>query len=214
MRALTVVLAVSALAATLGATAGAQGGGVSIAARPAVAPSFGPITLFGAVGSGQGGEPVTIEIKDCGLPQVGYRGVIELDTEPGGRWQTEYYPGITTSIRAAWKNTTSPAIDVKQAARVLIRRVPSTRKTFEISISGKLGFWGRKALFQQRVGSSWKTIKTVRLTEQGGVGNAGIIWTSVRFKATVPRGKQVRGLLPAASAKPCYLSGASNPMRT
>lgn len=208
------VAALVALAAVLGGTAGAQGAGVSIAARPATAPSFGPITLFGAIGSGQDHETVTVEVRECGLSQQGYRGVLAVDTEPGGRWSTEYYPGITASIRASWKNATSAPILVKQAARLLIRRVPGTSKTFEISVSGKLGFWHRRVLFQQRVGSSWKTIKSVLLTEQGGVGNQGIIWTSVRFKASVPRGKLVRGVLPASSAKPCYLAGASNPMRT
>lgn len=213
-KALIAALTVVALAGVLQATAGAQGGGVSIAARPATAPSFGPITLFGAIASSKANESVTVEVKECGLPQSGYRGVLAVDTDAGGRWTTEYYPGITASIRASWANATSAPILVKQAARLLIRRVPGTRNTFEISVSGKLGFWHRKALFQQRIGSSWKTVKTVLLTEQGGVGNQGIIWTSVRFKASVPRGKQVRGVLPASSAKPCYLAGASNPMRT
>ena len=48
----------------------------------------------------------------------------------------------------------------------------------------------------------------------GGVGSAGIIWTSARFKASVRRGKLVRGVLPASQAKPCYLAGASASMRT
>jgi hypothetical protein len=214
MRVLTVVLTVTALTATLGAAAGAQGGGVSIAARPATAPSFGPITLFGAIASPAANESVTVEVRECGLQSYGYRGVLSVHTETGGRWTTEYYPGITASLRATWNNQTSPAITVKQAARLLIRRVPAKRNTFEISVSGKLGFWHRRVLFQQRVGSRWKTIKNVLLTEQGGVGTQGIIWTSARFKASVPRGKLVRAVLPASQAKPCYLAGASQPMRT
>jgi hypothetical protein len=214
MRVVTVALAVTALAATLGTTAGAQGGGVSIAARPAIAPSFGPVTLFGAIASPKEHESVTVEVRECGLQTYGYRGVLSVDTDTGGRWTTEYYPGITASLRATWNHQTSPAITVRQAARLLIRRVPATRNTFEISVSGKLGFWHRRALFQQRVGSRWKTIKNVLLTEQGGVGNAGIIWTSARFKASVPRGKLVRAVLPASQAKPCYLAGTSQPMRT
>jgi len=214
MRVVTVALAAAALAAALGATAGAQGGGVSIAARPATAPSFGPITLFGAIGSSAANESVTVEVRECGLQSYGYRGVVSVDTEAGGRWSTEYYPGITASIRATWNNATSAPITVKQAARLLIRRVPATRNTFEISVSGKLGFWHRRVLFQQRVGSRWTTIKNVLLTEQGGVGSQGIIWTSARFKASVPRGKLVRAVLPASQAKPCYLAGASQPMRT
>jgi hypothetical protein len=214
MRVVTVALAVAALAAALGATAGAQGGGVSIAARPATAPSFGPITLFGQIASSAANEPVTVEVRECGLQSYGYRGVLSVDTEAGGRWTTPYYPGITASLRASWNNQTSPAITVKQSARLLIRKVPAKRNTFEISISGKLGFWHRRVLFQQRVGSRWKTLKNVLLTEQGGVGSQGIIWTSARFKASVPRGKLVRAVLPASQAKPCYLAGTSQPMKT
>ena len=214
MRILALTLALTALAAVVGATAGAQGGGVTIAARPAVSPSFGPITLFGTIGSAKAHETVTVEVRECGLQSFGYRGVVSVETDATGRWDTEYYPGITASIRASWNNATSAPVLVKQAARLLIRRIPATRNTFEISVSGKLGFWHKRVLFQQRVGSSWKTIKNVLLTEQGGVGSAGIIWTSARFKASVPRGKLVRGVLPASQAKPCYLAGASASMRT
>ena len=202
------------LAAVLGATAGAQGGGVSIAARPAVAPSFGPITLFGAIATPRARETVTVEVKECGLQSYGYRGVVSVETDATGRWDTEYYPGITASIRATWGEATSQPILVKQAARLLIRRVPAKRNMFEISVSGKLGFWHKRVLFQQRVGSSWKTVKNVLLTEQGGVGSQGIIWTSARFKASVPRGKLVRGVLPASQAKPCYLAGYSGIVQT
>jgi hypothetical protein len=214
MRVLALTLVAGALTAMLGAAAGAQGGGVSIAARPTVAPSFGTITLFGAIASPKANESVTIEVKECGLNQPNYRGVLAVDTDAGGRWHTDYYPGITSSIRATWNNATSTPITVRQAARLLIRHLPNRRNTYEISVSGRLGFWHKRVLFQQRVGSSWKTLKNVLLTEQGGAGNAGTIWTSVRFKAFVRRGKLVRGVLPASQAKPCYLAGASNPMRT
>jgi hypothetical protein len=214
MRVLVLTLVAGALAAALGAAAGAQGGDVSIAARPTVAPSFGPVTLFGAISSPKANESVTVEVKECGLNQPNYRGVLAVDTDAGGQWHTDYYPGITASIRASWNNATSAPITVRQAARLLIRRLPNRRTTYEISISGKLGFWHKRVLFQQRVGSRWKTLKNVLLEDQGGVGTQGIIWTIARFKAQVPRGKLVRGVLPASQAKPCYLAGASKPMRT
>lgn len=209
-RALILVLGATTLAIVLQATAGAQIQGVTLGARPAAAPAFGAITLFGAVSNGREHESVTIEVKDCRQPT--FRGVLAVETHAGGTWTTEFYPGITASIRAVWENATSAPVTVRQVPRVFVRRVSGGR--FEISVSAKVGFWHRRALFQQRVSGSWKNVKQVLLTEQDGVGNQGIIWTSARFRAAVPRGRQVRAFIPAASAKPCYLPGASQPMKT
>jgi hypothetical protein len=183
---------------------------VTLAARPAIAPAFAPITLLGAISSPKDHELVTIEVKDC--LQKSFRGVLEVPTEPGGRWTTQFYPGITTTIRASWNGASSAPVAVRQAARVFIRRVPASRD-FEISINGKMPFWRKKALLQQRAKGAWKTLKTVVLTEQNAAGSQGMVWTSARFKASVPRGTQLRAVLPADQAKPCYVAGVSATMR-
>jgi len=202
-------LAAAAVAATALPAAGREAQAVTLAARSTLVTSMTPIFISGAVSSRREGESVTIEVKDCG--QRSFRGMFVVDTHAGGTWSSEFYPGINTSVRATWGGASSTPVAIRQQPRIFLRHL--TGKRYEISISAKMPFWRKKALFQQRRQGAWRTIKSVVLTEQAAVGNAGAVWTSGRFTATVPRGAQIRAALPAAAARPCYVAGVSAPVR-
>ena len=212
MKALAVVMVSVVVAAALASTqpaAGREAQTVTLAARSTLVAPLAPILISGAVSSGREGETVTIQVKDCGQPS--YRNMFVVDTHAGGGWASEFYPGINTSVRAAWGGATSAPVAIRQQPRVFLRHLNGKR--YEIAVSAKVPFWRKRALLQQRRQGAWKTIKSVVLTEQNAVGSQGVVWTSGQFRATVPRGAQIRAALPASTARPCYVAGVSPTVR-
>jgi hypothetical protein len=170
------------------------------------------VRLRGAIDPAQRGEIVEIEVKDCGQPL--FRGVKGTSTEQGGEYSLEYWPGISTTIRAAWRNQKSIDIPLRQRAWVSLYE---KRSTGELAawINAKRPFWRKHVLFQRRARGSWKTVRRIVLTEQ--IGNSyGLesVNTGAIFRARLPRGTLVRAVLPPSQARPCYLAGVSNTLRT
>jgi hypothetical protein len=185
---------------------------VTIAARPAIVPQDRPVTLFGAVDNGRGGEEVEIQAKDCG--QSFFRVVSGATTREGGGWSTEYFPLITTTVRAVWKGRASSQVTVRQRAILRFVSKPADRTRFVVSVVARAQFWRKKVTiqrFDRRLGR-WDRFRSVVLTEQASPGS--VVWTSGEFTARLPRGTMLRAVFPAAQAGPCYVSGTSLPVRT
>jgi hypothetical protein len=202
------LLQAPAVAQPDGSAAAAQR--VTLAARPTTLAWSQSATLFGAVDSGQEGQTVTIEAKDC--PLTSFREVTVVQTSEGGTFTLSLGAGVNTVIRAVWRSGVSAPIQLRQVPRIFLDRRGPGR--FEIGVSSKGQMWRKRVLFQRRAGSKWVTVKTVTLTDTlGGVGQA-FVWTEAEFGASVPRGSIVRALLPSIQARPCYLGGVSNTVRT
>ena len=182
---------------------------VTIFARPTVV-GLGRMTttLFGSVANGRGGQLVDIQAKDCG--QRFFRGVAGTQTRDGGQWTTEYLPGITTSLRAVWNGHASAPVAIRSEATVSLRRA---RGAYEVGINAKMQFWHRRVLIQQRRQGSWRTVRSVLLTKQGATTGWAYVYTSGSFRMSIPRGAQIRAVLPANQARPCYLASISNTLR-
>jgi len=205
------VLAVSiALGAVSVTVAGAQSRAVTLQARPT---SLGPVQnvlLSGGVSSGRTGETLLLQAKPCA--STSFRNVNELRTGPGGRWRSEYGPGINTVLRVRWKNALSQPVMVRQAP--LLQLDQTSPGEFEVG-AGSLGMmWRKRVEIQQRQAGRWVRVRSVVLTETyAGVGSSGV-WTDADFKLSVPSGTVLRAVLTAAQARPCYLGSVSNPLRT
>lgn len=186
---------------------------VTIAARPAIAPMDRSVTLFGSIDSGQSGEPIEIQAKDCG--QTFFRSVAGATTTDGGGWSHEYWSAITTTLRAVWKDSASPPITVKK--RTMIHLTPKAGGTgrYTVWLVAQSSFWRKRVLIQrrdQRLGV-WRRLRSVVLTEQRS-GGGTVVGFSAEVALSVPRGTQLRAFVPASQARPCYLSAASLPVRT
>jgi hypothetical protein len=208
-----VLLAAAIAAALLAASRGDQAAAVpsarvTLAARPLVLAPNAPLTLSGQIDSGRDGEIVTIQAKDCGLTT--YTGVESATTGARGTFTAEFRPNIGTEVRALWSGATSPPIAIRQ--QPLVRVVKQAGRTFEVGVSSKGQFWHKRVLFQIRRGG-WKTMKSVLLTDTASSPGAPFVYTSAEFRASVPRGTQVRAVLPAAQARPCYLAAVSDTIR-
>jgi hypothetical protein len=206
------VAAGAALVAAVASTAAAAPlERVTIDARPTLLSARqGTTTLFGAVENRRAGEVVTIQVKDCG--QRSFRGVASATTQAGGGWSTTYGPGINTTVRAMWNGAVSSQVTVRQRAAVVVDQLSARR--FEVGVGARAQFWRKRLLFQRfdrRLGT-WTILKTVVLTET--VGSAGGIWSSAKVTASLPKGTLVRAVLPLSQARPCYLAGYSNMLRT
>jgi hypothetical protein len=189
---------------------------VTIAARPAIIPWNGrspsAVTLFGSVDNGEAGETVEIQAKDCG--QSFFRAVAGATTVAGGGWSTEYFAGITTTLRAVWEGTASTQITVRHRAFASLRRLRSG--IFETGVAARSSLWRKHMTierFDRKLGT-WRTIRTVVLTEQEGGGPSTFVGYSARFKLSVPKGTLLRSAISNSQVRPCYISGKSLPLRT
>jgi hypothetical protein len=206
---LCAAIAAALLAASRGDEAAAVASArVTLTARPLALPPNGLLSLSGAIDAGREGEIVTIQTKDCGLSA--YTGVASATTGASGTFRTEFRPNIGTQVRALWNGATTPPIAIRQ--QPLVQLFKRAGRTFEVGVSSKGQFWHKRVLFQIRRGG-WKTMKSVLLTDTASSPGAPFVFTSTRFRASVPRGAQVRAVLPAAQARPCYLAATSAPIR-
>jgi hypothetical protein len=186
---------------------------VTIAARPAIAGPDKAVTLFGSVDNGKAGETVELQAKNCGHDF--FRVVQGATTVEGGGWSLEYWVGITTTLRAVWDGAASSQITVRKRAMIHLTPKPGGRGRFKVWIVAQTSLWKKRVLIQQRDQrlGTWKTIRSVILTEQLATGGN---FAAFRADVTVssPKGTQLRAVLPAKQARPCYLSGTSLPVRT
>ena len=190
---------------------------VTIVARPAIASLEGPpIRLFGSLQNGRAGEVVTIQAKECGVSPQSFRDAAEAHTEEGGSWSLNFLPGANATLRAVWKNQVSAEVAVRQRPRVQLVRPPRSVRRFEVAVVAKAQFWRKRVSFQRferRLGR-WTTIRSVVLTETGAAPGSPYVWSSAKFRASVPSGTLVRAVFPLSQARPCYLGAVSKLVRT
>lgn len=190
---------------------------VTLVARPTVHGGRGPqVTLLGSVASGKANEDVTIEAKECG--QTSFRGITVTHTHEGGGWSLQYRPAMNTTLRAVWKDAKSTPVSIQERAWIQLgsRQRPGKGLAFEVEISAKHQFWRRHVVvqrFERRLGR-WTDIKKVVLTDTAAQGGSSYVWSSGEFRLFVPRGTLIRAVFPFSQARPCYLTGYSNQLRT
>jgi hypothetical protein len=212
MRRLTLaaLLALAAFGAATDARPADSQARVTIFARPTVVAWTQTATVFGAV-SGTGGprDIVKVQVKECGSP--GFRTYAEAHLNAGGGWSMPVGTSVTSTFRAVWGSTTSVPVTIRQGANVgLARRRSGTG--FVVGVTATRSFWRRQVEIQRRTGGSWRTVRTIRLTDS--VSSTGVVSASeATFRLPVPGGTLLRALLPLSQAKPCYVQSVSKVVR-
>jgi hypothetical protein len=170
------------------------------------------MTIFGSVSGGEAGKKVTVQFKACGLQPVQFRDAFETTTRAGGGFSLEelrpFNLGVSGVYRAVSGGEVSAEIRVRQRVAVYMRPVRGGR--FEVWVGGRVSFWRRFVLLQrfERRRGVWITMRRLVLTE-GTTGNY-----SAPFRPRVPRGTQLRAVMPLSQARPCYLAGYGPIFRT
>jgi hypothetical protein len=180
-------------------------GGVTLVVQPTIISDTSQrMTIFGSVSSGKADEKVTIQFKACGLLPVRFRDAFETTTRAGGGFSlAELRPftlGVSGVYRAVSGDDVSADIRVQQRAGVYLRPRPGGR--FQVAVGGKVSFWRRYVLVQrfERRRGVWVTMRRIVLDEG---------WDTPPFRPAVPKGTQIRAVLPLSQARPCYLAGYS-----
>ena len=204
--ALTATAVVAILSA--GIAAGATTDTVTLQARSTILRTgeFG-VGVYGTI-SGAEGEYVAVTGKECGIPGASFRAIGGATTTAGGNWETTANINTTTTLRAVWKEAASDTVVVRARAYV---RLAKQRGSFVLTVGLQVGrLDGKRVTIQRLTPSGWKRVQTV-VMKSGGYGAWGEE-RGLRFK--VPKGTMIRAVLPLAQAKPCYLAGYSNLVRT
>lgn len=180
---------------------------VTMLAQPTVVRWFERVQLFGSVASGQAGQRVAIQVKQCG--QRSFRTATSTETAEGGGWSAETYVQVNSVFRATWNDNTSGEVRVWQRPGVVLTQLTATR--FKISVQALRYLPGKRVVLQRYVRPSgpWTNVRSVVLTDARGGG-----LTSTTFRAVLPKGTLVRAVFPLSQARPCYLAGYSHMLRT
>jgi hypothetical protein len=182
---------------------------VTIAAQPVDLARDRKLTLFGTIASNRAQEVVTLEARDCG--QSTFREVARVPVGVGGRWSWEFfYPGITATIRASWRGSTSVPIRVRDRAFVELRQ---RDHEFAVSVRAQTPFGGKRVLLQRLTPRGWRTVRSAVLATAGAPPGSSYVTSTARVRGTVARGTLVRAVFPRPQARPCYLAGYSNMLR-
>jgi hypothetical protein len=179
--------------------------GVTIFARPTVLGWTQTATLFGAAEGAAPQDIVEIQAKGCG--STFFKTVVEAHAGTGGGWSTPVGVTITSTFRAVWKGKLSPTVTVRKGANVsLVRR--RAGGSYIVAVTAMRSFWRKRVEIQQRRQGTWRTVRTVALTDS--VGSTGIVSASeATVRLSVPKGTRLRAVLPSGQAKPCYVRSVS-----
>jgi hypothetical protein len=167
-------------------------------------------TLFGRVAS-DAEEEVTIEAKGCAGPPMPFHALGSVQAS-GGTWSTPMSAVSTTVFRAKWGDATSATLTVQVRPSILLQHRFSHQ--YSVGVRALVPFWRKHVVLQRfnRRAGAWVDVKTIVLTEQAGTGISVV--TSAKFRTVVPKGTLLRAVLPLSQARPCYVAGFSNLLRT
>jgi hypothetical protein len=201
----------AAAVVVLASTASAAPEQVTLVVQPSIIRSTSErMAIFGSVSGGEAGKKVTIQFKACGLQPIQFRDAFETTTRAGGGFSLEelrpFNLGVSGVYRAVSGGEVSAEIRVQQRVAVYMRPLSGGR--FQVWVGGKVSFWRRFVLLQrfERRRGVWITMRRVVLTEDYG--------RTAPFRLRVPRGTQLRAVMPLSQARPCYLAGYGPIFRT
>lgn len=201
------VAACAALGAAIAsAAAAAPDADVTLTARPTVARWFQPIELSGRISSARAGERVAIEVKPCG--QSAFTAVTSTTTHKDGTWGSALVARANSLVRATWRDETSVAVRLWQRPGVILTQLTATR--FRVTVNANQYLPGKRVLLQryQRALGRWANVRSAVLSESGGGQSTATL------QVRVGDGTLVRAVLSRSEARPCYLAGYSNLVRT
>jgi len=186
---------------------------ITITVRPTIYGRQGPLVVSGSVTSGKANKKVTVQFKQCGLYPIQFRDVEELTTLEGGGWSTELGIGANGVLRAVAGEDVSN--EVKVQARADVRLSPTRSGRYQVNVVARSSFWRKRVVIQKfdRARGGWVKLRTLVLADQGAAPGSVFVWSST-VKFTLPKRITARAVLPLDQAKPCFIAGYSNLLRT
>jgi hypothetical protein len=217
MRAALAGAAVVAAFASTAADAIAPGQ-IALDVQPSITRWGERIAVFGTVGNRRADQKVTIQFKGCGLYPKEFLDAAEITTREGGGWSVDWLFGRGTgAYRAVSGDAVSTEVKVQGRPSVRLRR--DEDGSWSVFVTAALQFYKKRVLLQRfdRLGN-WVTMRSVQLTEQYAnnpyFGLPFVSSSTEDFRLRVPKRTTLRAVFPLSQARPCYLAGYSNLVRT
>jgi hypothetical protein len=209
MKKFLLVAAIAALGATPVAAAPPT---LTLKAAPTVVTYGGSTTLSGVLSTARTGQSVDIEAQECG--QTAFKKLSSVSTTTGGNFSASVKPTINTNYEAKQKGATSPAVGVKVAPLLSLKKNGGTAKRkFTATLTSAQSFVGKYVVFQRRTSTKWRSLKKVTLATVAA-STAPTQLTTAKFSFKLKGHPRVRVVLPATQAGTCYLAAKSAAVRS
>jgi hypothetical protein len=179
------------------------------------------LVWYGQVANGAAGEHVEVLARDCGTKPF-YR-IAETQTAAGGGWEIQSqsseppYGSVRWSggqtYRARWGNELSNTITLRFPFTAVGVKKISARRAWKVFLNtGDKDWTGKVVELQRRNGGKWVRFKVAKLVRKPSF-TLGAYNHETVFEVPA-RGLTLRILVPAKTAAPCSLSGASDSWRS
>jgi hypothetical protein len=197
-RALVALAAAGALIAALPNSA-AQA--PTLAASASTVGQINQIALTGTAGASKPGKTVYVEAKECNASF--FRVVAAATTAAGGSWSASAPVGMTTTFRARFGGAYSNSVLVRKRAFVSLVKRPNSR-VFVASAHSGWTLAGKPIRLERYTASGWVLVGQKKLTKNA-------VWGETNASFRIARkGLRLRAFVPLASARPCFVAGASS----
>jgi hypothetical protein len=187
---------------------------ISWSVRPLIVRWDELVIATGTIGSGQAGQLVTIQQRAC--DQQTWLDVGEATTTDSGNWSVDFLTRISGLLRATSGGATTDSVQLQQRPYVFFAQRRPGR--FRAGVQAQRQYWHRRMRIDRfdRARGAWVTVKRVLITKtegDGGGGMSDIASTTDVFRINVPKGTNLRAVLPTEVGRPCYIAGFSPILR-
>jgi hypothetical protein len=160
------------------------------------------LRFSGTIPSGQANEYVVVLRQECGAASS--TAIAGGLTQAGGGWVGDPVTGArpeadSSTYRARWNGRLSERVVFRPKLLMSLTKLGGGR--YRVRVDTQQNLKGRPVELQRLVGGQWRRVRSARLARVGG--GFGAILTVRR------RGLNLRVLVPARSAAPCYSATAS-----
>ena len=200
----TLVIGVAAAAVAVPAWA-APAQAPTLEANPAIVGLLSQVALSGTTGSPKAGQTVFVQARECRASF--YRVVAATTSAPGGGWATSAPAQVTTTFRVRVGRAYSRPALVRKRAVLSLSKMPNGR-IFLVRAFGGTTLAGRTIRIERHTASGWVLVQRAKLRQSDIFG---VVETTVRIRRA---GLLLRAFVPLAAAKPCFVAGVSNIIRS
>ena len=183
---------------------------ISWSVRPLIVRWDELVNATGTIGSGQAGQLVTIQQRVC--DQQTWRDVGEATTTGGGSWSVDFLTRISGLLRATSGGATTDPVQLSSGRTSSSHNALQGGSGRAFRRSGSTGTGGCGSIGSTARAGAWVKVKRVLITKtegDGGGGMSDIASTTDRFRINVPKGTNLRAVLPTEVGRPCYIAGIS-----
>jgi hypothetical protein len=167
------------------------------------------VGVLGSISNGAEGEYVAVRGKECGIPGAFFRGIGGATTAAGGSYEASVPIRTKTTLRAEWKEATSPTVVVTPRAFISLTK---EEDGFRVAVASEThSVDGKRATVERLTPTGWKKLQTVLLKADPGYVQYA---EKKKLHFKVPKGTTIRAVLPRSQAGACYLAGYSKLIRT